>query len=151
MTDGRLVAIAGIQLHSFFELVWESIPAGVVYGDPGFEIKKNHAPAPTRCIVDTPLPWRRGDPWINQSNLSLFCCHQRVEIGLSPSVDFGFLTVLPQLEQSCEVYWGGTAITVLPYTFPKDSNQWANCDQAASLIDLASLWFLTIFRTWRSS
>ena len=50
MTDDRLVAIAGVQLHSFFELVLESIPAGLVYGNPGFEIKKNHAPAPTRCI-----------------------------------------------------------------------------------------------------
>ncbi len=47
MTDDRLVGIAGLQLHSFFELVLESIPAGLVYGNPGFEIKKNHAPAPT--------------------------------------------------------------------------------------------------------
>ena len=50
MTDDRLVGITGLQLHSFFELVLESIPAGLVYGNPGFEIKKNHAPAPTRCI-----------------------------------------------------------------------------------------------------
>jgi len=50
MTDDRLVGITGLQLHSFFELVLESIPAGLVYGNPGFEIKKNHAPAPTRGI-----------------------------------------------------------------------------------------------------
>jgi len=47
MTHDRLVASAGLQLHSFFELVLESISAGLVYGAPGFEIKKNHAPAPT--------------------------------------------------------------------------------------------------------
>jgi hypothetical protein len=47
MTDRRLVALAGLQFHSFFELVLESISAGLVYGNPGFEIKKNHAPAPT--------------------------------------------------------------------------------------------------------
>jgi len=62
-----------------------------------------------------------------------------------------FLTLLPQVEQSWEVYSGLTATTVLPYTFPKYGNHWANCDQAASLIDLASLWFFTIFLTWRSS
>ena len=45
MTDDRLVGIAGLQLH-FFLLVLESISAGLVYGNPGFEIKKNHAPAP---------------------------------------------------------------------------------------------------------
>ena len=50
MTPDRLVGIADIQLHSFLELVLESISAGLVYGTPGFEIKKNHAPAPTRCI-----------------------------------------------------------------------------------------------------
>ena len=38
MTDDRLVAIAGVQSHSFFELVLESIPVGLVYGNPGFEI-----------------------------------------------------------------------------------------------------------------
>jgi hypothetical protein len=27
---------------------------------------------------------------------------------------------------------GATATTVLPYTFPKYCNHWANCDQAAS-------------------
>jgi hypothetical protein len=47
MTDDRLVGFTGLQLHSFFELVLESISAGLVYGNPGFEIKKNHAPAPT--------------------------------------------------------------------------------------------------------
>ena len=47
MTHDRLVGIAGLQLHSFFKLVLESISAGLVYGAPGFEIKKNHAPAPT--------------------------------------------------------------------------------------------------------
>lgn len=50
MTDDRRVGIAGLQLHSFFELVLESIPAGLVYGNPSFEIKNNHAPAPTRYI-----------------------------------------------------------------------------------------------------
>ena len=62
-----------------------------------------------------------------------------------------FLTLLPQVEQSWEVYSGVTATTVLPYTFPKYGNHWANFDQAASLIDLASLWFFTIFLTWRFS
>ena len=52
MTDDRQVRNTGLQLHYFFELVFfelvlESIPAGLVYGNPGFEIKKNHAPAPT--------------------------------------------------------------------------------------------------------
>ena len=51
MTDDRLVGFTGLQLNSFFKLVLESISAGLVYGNPGFEIKKNHAPAPTRCIV----------------------------------------------------------------------------------------------------
>ena len=50
MTDDRLVGIAGLQLHYFFELVLESISAGLVCGNPGFEIKKNHAPAPTKGI-----------------------------------------------------------------------------------------------------
>ena len=50
MTDDRLVGSAGLQLHYFFELVLESISAGLVYRNPGFEIKKNYAPAPTRCI-----------------------------------------------------------------------------------------------------
>ena len=47
MTHDRLVGITGLQLHSFFELVLESICAGLVYGAPGFEIKKNPSPAPT--------------------------------------------------------------------------------------------------------
>ena len=34
-------------------------------------------------------------------------------------VDSDFLTVLPQAEQSWVVYSGATAITVLPYIFPK--------------------------------
>ncbi len=38
MTDDRLVGTAGLQLHSFFELVLESIPAGLVYGNPDLEI-----------------------------------------------------------------------------------------------------------------
>ena len=50
MTHDRLVGITGLQLHYFFKLVLESISAGLVYRTPGFEIKKNHAPAPTRCI-----------------------------------------------------------------------------------------------------
>jgi len=33
--------------------------------------------------------------------------------------DSDFLTVLPQAEQSWEVYWGATAITVFPYTWTK--------------------------------
>ena len=37
-------------------------------------------------------------------------------------VDSDFLTILPQAEQSWEVYWGATAITVLPYIFPKYCN-----------------------------
>ena len=50
MTEDRLIGLASLQLHSFFELVLESIPAGLVYGNPGCEIQKNHAPAPTRFI-----------------------------------------------------------------------------------------------------
>jgi len=50
-----------------------------------------------------------------------------------------FLTLLAQVEQSWDVCSGVTAITVLPYTFPKYGNHWANRYQAASLIDLASL------------
>jgi len=50
MSDRHLVGITGLQLHSFFEVVLELIPAGLVYGNPAFEIKKNHGPAPTRCI-----------------------------------------------------------------------------------------------------
>ena len=35
----------------FFKLVLESISAGLVYGNPGWEIKKNHAPALQDVLV----------------------------------------------------------------------------------------------------
>jgi hypothetical protein len=55
------------------------------------------------------------------------------------------LTLLPEVEQSWEVYSGVTAITVLPYTFPKYGNHWANYDQAASLIrPLAKVLFINL-------
>ena len=64
-----------------------------------------------------------------------------------------FLTVLvPQLEHICELgYHGDTLAIVRPYHFALYSSCLTNSDHEASAICLASLWFLIIPATFKSS